>query len=303
MLIILINKDVNKFKTTLLLLIPILMMCILFVMIAFNKQIDLTEITKSDEFNQLEDFKGYIREGKSILIWYIISVIIISIKGNTKQKNLFIYLPILVGILVINPILKNIYIKIVTAATYWRLYWIFPMELSIGVAATIVYDIIKNKKYKYTYLIAVIMILIANGKYVYTEQLGFSKFENFEKIPQYIIDEIAYIEKNSEGKVKIVAPNEPWHSCMARQYSTKIQLIHARNVQYVKDEEYKSLYYSLYNYGPQFYNIENINKIIEIYDIDYIILPKDKKIEISDKCNFFIESETDRDYIIKTIKI
>lgn len=302
MIIMLINKDLKNFFKSMSLLVIIFIVCMLFIMLALTNRTELQTITKAEEFNQLQDLKNFVGKGKYIIVLYIISMLIVFIKGNEKQKNLCVYLPILIFVLVINPILKDIYVKVVTAATYWRLYWTIPIEISIGIATMLIYDNINISKYKYTYIIIMILLFIISGKYMYTPEMGFSKFENFEKIPQYIIDEAHYIVSNSNEKVKVITPNEPWHSCMIRQYTTQIQLGHTRNVIYESDTQYRDLYLSIYAGADSIYNTEAINEIIDKYNADYVILPISKQLEIDNTCNFTLEIQSEANYILKTKK-
>ena len=41
--------------------------------------------------------------------------------------------------------------------------------------------------------------------------------------------------------------------------------------------------------------------MIEKFDIQYVILPKNKKIKIDEKCKFKLELENEKDYILKRI--
>ena len=43
----------------------------------------------------------------------------------------------------------------------------------------LIYENINISKYKYTYIITIILVLILSGKYMYTQEMGFSNFENF----------------------------------------------------------------------------------------------------------------------------
>ena len=301
MLIILINKDFKQFKKSLLLLIPILVISVLYIILAMTKEMGLEAITQTETFNQLNSFNSFLGDGKIVLILYLISILVIYLKGTKEQKNLCVYLPILICLLVVNPLLQNIYVKVVTTVTYWRLFLLFPMELSIVIASTLIYDILEGKKNKIIYTASIVLIIIVSGKYFYREEAGFAKFETFKKIPQYILNEAEYIKINSEEKVKVVAPDEPWHSCMMRQYTSKIILMHSRAIINNPESEYKQLYLSIYNSEEPNYNPDKINEIIEKCDVQYIILPKTKTIKIDEKCKFKLELENEKDYILKRI--
>ena len=302
---ILLQKDVNKFKEGLKLLIPIILICVIYILVAVLGNAGLEDITKSENFEQLEDFKIFLGEGKIIFVLYIISIFVIWTKGNVNQKNIGLYFPLLALLLVYNPLLTKIYIKLVTISTYWRLYWLLPLELTITIASIIIYDNIEEKKIKFAFPVFAIFILIISGKYMYTEERGFSKFENFEKIPNYIIDEAYYISKNSNDNTIVVGPSEPWESCMMRQYSTKILLMHSRDW-YAREntfrKEFMNLYYEIYNKSNDEYDIDKINMLKSKYNVEWIILPKNKTLDVSEKLNYTIMTENENNYILKTRK-
>lgn len=227
---------------------------------------------------------------------------IIWAKGDTKQKNIGIYFPLIVLLLVYNPLLTKIYIKLVTTATYWRLYWLLPIELTITIATVIIYENIKENKIKNIFLVFSVLTLILCGNFIYTKERGFYGFKNFEKIPNYIIDETYYISQNSANKTIVVAPNEPWESCMMRQYSTKIILMHSRNAYALQNEyrtEFMYLYNEIYDKNLEEYDIEKINILNSKYNVEWVILPKNKKLNVTEKLDYTIEIENEKNYLLK----
>ena len=293
------RKEFKIMKKSLLLLIPIAIACILYLVFVSSEVANLGAITNSESFNWQEDLKKLIEPGKARIVLYFISILIIILKGNKTQKEICLIIPALVCILVINPVLKNIYIKVVTSATYWRLYWLIPLEISVAIATTIIYDMIKKPKYKEIFTIMAGIIIVICGNYVYQETLGFSEFENFEKIPQYIIDEANYIEQKTDGQTRVTAPGEPLHSCTIRQFSTKILLMNSRSRENDVYSEYLDFYTDIYIIEAERYNTETINKLIEICNVDWVILPKTKILEITDNDKFEIRTENEYDYILK----
>ena len=301
-LIILIRKDYKEFKKAIFIMIPIVAICGIYLLLACLGNQTLESLTDLSQFNQFEDFKSFLDKGIGTVLLYIISIIIICIRGNKNQKNIGVILPLVAAILVFNPLLTNIYIKLVTKDTYWRLYWILPIEITIIIAFIIIYDMIKDKKIKYIFCIFIIGVFILSGKYMYTEERGFSKFQNFEKIPQYIIDETSYILQRTEGTTKVVAPLPPWESCMMRQCSTKIILMHSRD-HYSLENEYRNtfrgIYNEIYSNESQEYDINEINNLKDQYDVEWVILPKNKKILIDENLNYVVEMENEYNYILR----
>ena len=119
------------------------------------------------------------------------------------------------------------------------------------------------------------------------------------KIQKYIIDEANYILESEEENKKIVTPFEPLHSTLIRQYTSKIILMNSRNMENEKYENYEQMYRQIYFAPEESYNIETIYKMLYECDVNYIILPKTKRLEITDKFNFSVVSENEYDYIIK----
>lgn len=298
-LTIFIKRNFKTFAKSLITLLPIIFISLIYIIIITTKSTDIKQITSTELFSWTETFKLFMNEGKLIFLMYIISFVIILIKGNEKQRLISVYLTILVCIFVINPFLKNVYIKVVTTATYWRLFWLLPIELTIAIATAIIYEKLNYKILKYIYVTLITILMIFSGRYAYKEELGFTKHQNFMKIQKYIIDEANYILENEDENKKIVTPFEPLHSTLMRQYTNKIILMNSRSMKNEKYQNYEQMYKQIYFSPEEKYNIETICEMIYECNVDYIILPKTKSLEITDKCNFLIANENEYDYVIK----
>ncbi|MCI8362377.1 MAG: hypothetical protein HFJ41_04505 [Clostridia bacterium] len=299
LLTMLIKRNFKVFGKSLITLLPIIFISAIYILIILTKGTNIKEITSTELFSWTETFKLFMNEGKIIFLMYIISFIIVLIKGNEKQRLISIYFTVLVCLFVINPVLKNVYIKVVTTATYWRLFWLLPIELTIAIATTIIYEKLNYKALKYIFVAFILVLIVFSGKYAYKEELGFTKHQNFMKIQKYIIDEANYILESEEENKKIVTPFEPLHSTLIRQYTSKIILMNSRNMENEKYENYEQMYRQIYFAPEESYNIETIYKMLYECDVNYIILPKTKRLEITDKFNFSVVSENEYDYIIK----
>ncbi len=302
-ILLLVRKDYKEFKKAIWLMVPIIIIAILYITFAYVGNNTLGEATKTGGFSQKEDWEAFLGEGKTIFVLYLISILVIMIKGNQEQKETSVFFPILMLLIVFNPLLTNIYIKLITKSTYWRLYWLLPIEITIVVAIMIFHQEMKEVKTKYIFGIFMTFLIMISGKYMYTKERGFSKFENFEKIPQYIIDETNYIMENSTDKTRVVAPGEPWESCMMRQYSSKIILLYSRNA-YIFDQEDRKEFINLYQevYGKEYYDTEKINKLQEQYQIEWLILPKNKPFDSKEELGYTLVTENQNNYILKAKK-
>ena len=301
LVIMLVRKEIKTFKKAWMLMIPIVLIAMMYVAFAYLGNQTLGEATTVENFSQMEDFKAFLGEGKTILILYGISILVVLWKGNEEQKNIGVILPLILILLVFNPLLTKLYIKLVTNSTYWRLYWLVPIEITITMATILIYDRISERKLKYIFCVLIAILFMVSGKYMYTEERGFSGFENFEKIPQYIIDETHYIAENTEKKTKVVAPPEPWESCMMRQYNTNIILLHSRNAYAFGEEreKFEKQYQEIYFTTKECYDIEKINDLKEQYAVEWIILPKGKSLEESEELKYSIATENENNYILK----
>ena len=299
--IIFIKRDFKTFVKSLIVLIPIAVVSLLYInIVLLNSTIGIEEITTTVSFSWTYVFNWFLCEGKILAIIYIISIVIIMIKGNELQKIIGVYFAAMVCLLVVNPLLKNIYIKVVTTATYWRLFWLFASELTITIASVIIYENSNNKVIKNILLVLIILTLICSGKYIYTNNdMGFSEYQNSKKIEQYILDEADYILENEEENKKVIAPIDQTHSWVIRQYTNKIILMNSRNITDYSNTEYEEKYKKIYYETDTNYSADDINKILELSEASWIILPKSKYLEISNECEFSIANENEHDYIVK----
>ena len=221
------------------------------------------------------------------LILYFISFIVISILGDKEEKKFFILIPIINMCTIWNPLFINFIAKYLTSSvTFWRVLWLLPVEITISYAITLVLDKIPKIKYKIIFTVFSVIIIVFCGKFAYTKQNAFYWPENMEKIPQYIIKQTNYILDNSkqEEKIMVMAPGEPLHSCTMRQLSSKIELLYSRIMYFddlLSNEEIIERHelYKIYEIGVPDYTQEEFNKKIEKFNINWIIIPKNKELE------------------------
>ena len=183
-IIALLKRKKKEFFGLILTGIPIAIYAILYLLIAKN--------IKGSTYMDVEIiniFKDYIGTGHYFIL-YIISLVIIAIKGNKLAKKYFLLIPILYAITIYNPIFTKIITRYFTGSeVFWRLFWLLPIELSIVYSFVLLLELKNSKLYKIGMLIIEILLLIVMGKFVYTKQNGFEIAENLNKIPQTIIDQ------------------------------------------------------------------------------------------------------------------
>ena len=222
---------------------------------------------------------------KKYLLLYLLSFLIIAIKGNKQERIFFIIIPIINAITIWNPLFINIIAKYLTSSvTFWRVLWLLPIELTIAYALNLIIQMVPKKRYKNLILICEIIIIMICGKFAYRKENGFEKPENWEKIPQYIVEQTNYILDNSEkdSKIMVMAPGEPLHSCTMRQLTPKIELLYSRIMYFddlitYEEQVERSELYNIYFYGVPTYSYEEFNKKIVKFNIDWIIIPSGQK--------------------------
>ena len=204
----------------------------------------------------------------------------------------------------LNPLISRYVQKYVTTpATYWRLYWLLPLEITIAYASAQIIAKMKNKYIKIIITTIIIVLIAVFGKNMYISSGEFSKHINNEKIPEKIIKQTNFILDSSDGKVFVIAPPEPLHGATMRQLSSDIVLLYSRLI-YKENmdnmQEKLELYYKIYD-GVE---TEEIYNAFENYKVDFIILELTNKEKLKDIDNEFakIVYEDDEYFIIANTK-
>lgn len=221
---------------------------------------------------------------KKYLLLYLLSFLIIAFTGKKQERIFFIIIPIINVLTIWNPLFINVIAKYLTSSvTFWRVLWLLPIEVTIAYALNLIIQKATKDRYKSLIFICEIIIIMLCGKFTYSKVNGFEKPENWEKIPQYIVEQTNYILENSEKdkNIMVMAPGEPLHSCTMRQLTPKIELLYSRIMYYDdlithEEQEERSELYNIYFYGVPTYSYEEFNKKIEKFNIDWIIIPSEQ---------------------------
>ena len=163
----------------------------------------------------------YYGDGVFLKFFLIASVYLFVVDKDMRRKMMY---PIsLIAFFLLNPIIyKYIFQKII----YWRLLWIFPGAILVGVAITKIIKSINVGIVKWAVLGLAAYGIVAFGTNVYQKE-WYSKTDNFYKLPNEaveIVDVILDIDDNS----KCVMPEELFS--YVRQYSGDMELLYGRNV-------------------------------------------------------------------------
>lgn len=272
-IVMLFNKQIKDIFKMILVILPYLLLLPIYLKMAISGGVGGVQVTNYVTY--IDTLKDFIRNGYAFVVLYFISTIYIIFKGNKQAKILFIVIPILTFLSLANPFISKYVQKYVTASvTYWRVFWLFPIELTISYAFAKFITDWKKWYIQLTISIILMLFIVICGKNMYIESGEFSKHVNTEKIPQYIIDETKFILDNSEGKVMVVAPTEPLHGAIMRQLSSRIILWYSRPmyIDKIKNEEERIKTLDIYNEIYDGLEAEELYEIFSSNNINFIIV-------------------------------
>lgn len=276
----LIRKDWKEIENLIISFLPIVIS--VFILLILMKTTHLQTNIEFSKQNLKELILLY--GSKKYLLLYLLSFLIIAFTGKKQERIFFIIIPIINVLTIWNPLFINVIAKYLTSSvTFWRVLWLLPIEVTIAYALNLIIQKATKDRYKSLIFICEIIIIMLCGKFTYSKENGFEKPENWEKIPQYIVEQTNYILENSEKdkNIMVMAPGEPLHSCTMRQLTPKIELLYSR-IMYFDDlitheeQEERSELYNIYFYGVPTYSYEEFNKKIEKFNIDWIIIPSEQ---------------------------
>ena len=140
---------------------------------------------------------------------YLLALLYIYTKYKEEKntRNFLLIYPIIVFIIIWNPIFAKILLKFIGNDVYWRVYWLLPIGITISYVFTKWIFENNNKINKITALLFSIFIIILSGKIIYTSN-NFSLANNYFKIPNEILDLIFTISEDDEEYKKLAGPLE-----------------------------------------------------------------------------------------------
>jgi len=145
---------------------------------------------------------------------------------DKKSKSFLLTYPIIVFIIIWNPIFTKIILNFINEEVYWRMYWLVPIGITLAYIFTkIIYSQSKVIR-KIFNSIAIFIIIIASGKLVFSSE-NYQKVNNYYKVPDEILDIVLEVSKDEEGYKKLVGPHE--FIIYTRQIDGTIKLGDARS--------------------------------------------------------------------------
>ncbi|MGN0314224.1 MAG: hypothetical protein ACI4EG_05485 [Fusicatenibacter sp.] len=164
-----------------------------------------------------------------LLALFLLAFLFLAVKGKQKEKYIFVYSTVFLGVTVYNPlIVKPVIGKLGMTTVYYRFFWILPMVLLMAYCCVKLLDEIPKGKKRSGVMIALVLIIWISGDSVISD--GIPKVpENQYKVADDLLNVCAAIHEDTEKEYpKAVFENE--FNLFARQYDGSILLTLDRDI-------------------------------------------------------------------------
>ena len=216
-----------------------------------------------------DGFTKYYAEQKFLIIFFIAMIIIVLKEKDKVNKGFLVYYPLIMFVIVLNPIFLYYLLKVVPANVYYRFFWSIPLGVTIAYfGAQVIADSDKTSK-KIIGLIMFCLLIVYCGKYVYTQDV-FVQVNNWHKLPDEKLEITKEIAKANVDEKKAMVPTNLVG--FVRQYDTSIKLAYQRRP-YEDYEVFEIV--KFYNAG----DIENLVRLCKKDNVNIIVY--DKAIQLS----------------------
>lgn len=172
-----------------------------------------------------DSFLQFRGSGMYLALFFIAMLYLYLKEENKKIKYLLVYFPIAILLITLNPLFQKLVKNIFTIYTYWRVFWMLPIGITISYAFVKVTNKIEDKKEKIVVFVSFIIIIIMSGNFMYTKE-NFSKLGNWYKLPDESVEVAQLIGIDDEEYKKAIVPE----SLVAhiRQVDSSIMLAYKR---------------------------------------------------------------------------
>lgn len=173
--------------------------------------------------NSFLQYKG---NGMYLALFLLGMLYIYLREKDKKMRLLFLYFPLTVLVVTLNPIFNKVVGKIFTGSVYWRLFWILPMGITIAYCLIKFVQEQKEKMQKIVVAVSLVIILIISGETMYSEGV-FPKLGNMYKLPDDAVWVAQLIGADEAEDKKALVPDTlaPY----IRQIDANIKLAYRRH--------------------------------------------------------------------------
>ncbi|MCR5627477.1 MAG: hypothetical protein K6F99_09165 [Lachnospiraceae bacterium] len=132
------------------------------------------------------------------LLLYLAGLVFLFIKGDRKEKAVFVYPAFVLLLTVFNPLLPVVIDHFFDINDeYYRFIWTAPVVLCIGVCIVkLIFEFSKTDARKVTVFVVSVLVIMAAGSFVYSD--GYRRITNAYKMPEEVIEVSRLIHLNSE---------------------------------------------------------------------------------------------------------
>ena len=166
---------------------------------------------------------GYYGEGNVYLTFYLIALAFVCIKGDRRERGIFLPPSAMMLITVFNPVFPLVLNSFFDVnKEYYRFFWMLSLLTLISYASVkLILDFQKNAVRKLLTAAVILCIFISGGTFVYDG--GYLKAENIYKMPGELPAITSMIHKDSKAKYPR-AMFEYDYNMQVRQYDASILL-------------------------------------------------------------------------------
>lgn len=195
---------------------------------SFSGQIEAASQTGSSFV--FEWFMRYWGSGFVIFLLYLAAAVFLWFRSNEMLRLYFIITPLILFLLVWNPLCGNFIAQTVTKTpSYWRVFWLIPA--SPALVCTVILIVARFHSRRWLSLFLGILVLVLPGKFMFTQENGFILSENVQKVPSEVLTFQQTLFANSS--TPLVLGNYDFSTTL-RQVYPQIQLVVSRD-QYILD--------------------------------------------------------------------
>ena len=229
------------------------------------------------------EFKG---SGLYLLLFFL-SIIYIYVKDKNDKKVLFVYYPIVVLLITLNPIFNKLVGDIFKSSIYWRMFWLLPLGITIAYTMVKIVNDVENGVKKVIVSLAFVGIIIYSGKLIYNNT-NYQKFGNVYKLPDEPVLVAQLISSDKEEYKKALVPETivPY----VRQIDASIDLAYKREPETYNNNQYV--------FALTVGDVGLIAKLAEKSDCNYVVIKKGVPINIEFKHFGFEQINETENYLI-----
>lgn len=223
----------------------------------------------------LETFHKYMGTG-IMLLWYIAALIYLSLREKRRPARiLFLYVPLILLLVILNPLFAVIYEKFLGMEIYFRNLWLLPVTVTLAYCPVRICrewfpeEGKKQDLRRGLLCLSMAVLILLSGKPVYQNPL-FSRAENIHHVPREMVQICDMISLDGR-EVMAAFPAE--HLLYVRQYTGKVCMPYGRDA---LQGYFRELYHVL---QADCIDVERMAALAKEQKCHYVIFSKEKTLE------------------------